>query len=118
MESIIIAVFGSSALAALISGIFTLVNNRQAKHKESTDQLIMINNRLGKIEENQVKAEKDQCRTQLLLMIADYPESRAEILELGRHYFVDLKGDWYLSSLFLGWIDSQKITRPEWFKED
>ena len=118
METIIVAILGSGALSALISGIFNLISNSNKRRKEIADQLIIINHRLETIENNQAKAEKDQCRTQLLLLIADYPDEMAEIMKLAEHYFGDLKGNWYLTSLFNRWLEEKGIAKPEWFKED
>ena len=117
METIIVAILGSGALSALISGIFNLINNSKARKKEISDQLIIINNRLGKIEDNQLKEEKDQLRTQLLLMISDYPDEKAEILTLAEHYFTPpISGNWYCTSLFNRWLEANGIAKPEWFK--
>ena len=118
METIIVAILGSGALSALISGIFNLISNSAKRRKEIADQLIIINHRLETIEKNQSKAEKDQCRTQLLMMINDFPTERAEILELAKHYFADLKGNWFATPIFNNWLEEYKIGKPEWFKED
>lgn len=118
METIIVAILGSGALSALISGIFNLINNSSKRRREIADQLILINHRLETIEANQAKAEKDQCRTQLLMMINDFPTERAEILELAKHYFADLKGNWFATPIFNQWLEEYQIGRPEWFKED
>lgn len=117
-ETIIVAILGSGALSALISGIFSLINNANSKKKEIADQMLITNSRLDKIEKNQDKAERDQCRTQLLLMIKDFPEEKSEILELARHYFADLKGNWFATPIFNKWLEDYQIGRPEWFKED
>lgn len=117
MDTIIIAVLGSGALSALISGIFNLISEKSKHKREIADRLLIITDRLEKIEKNQTKAEKDQCRTQLLLMIADYPNERAEILELAKHYFADLHGNWFATPIFNKWLEEYQVGRPEWFKE-
>lgn len=118
METIIVAILGSGALSALISGIFNLISNSSKRRKELAEQLNNISSRLEAIEKNQTKAEKDQCRTQLLMMINDFPTERAEILELAKHYFADLKGNWFATPIFNRWLEDYGIGRPEWFKED
>lgn len=100
-ETIILAVIGSGALSALIAGIFQLINNRRDK----TDRRFRT-------------LEKDVLRTQMLLMIKEFPEEKTEILKLGQHYFEDLAGNWVLSSLFLRWLKDNNIEKPDWFKED
>lgn len=99
-ETIIAAVIGSGALSALIAGIFQLINNR----REKTDKRFQV-------------LEKDVLRTQMLLMLKDFPEETSEIMKLARHYFEDLDGNWYLTTMFNTWLTQNEIAKPEWFKE-
>ena len=96
---IVLAIIGSGALSALIAGVFQLINNG----KEKADKRF-------------IKLEKDILRTQLLLMLDDFPDETSEILKLAQHYFVDLEGDWYLTSMFNKWLEEKKIAKPEWFQ--
>ena len=61
------------------------------------------------------KLEKDGCRTQLLLLISDYPHEKQEIMTLGKYYFDDLNGNWYASSIFRKWLEENNIPDPSWF---
>ena len=97
-ETIIVAIIGSGALSTLLSAIITAINNRNG-----------VKSKLKKL-------EKDSIRTQLLLMISDYPDEKQEILTLGQYYFQTLKSNWYMTSLFDKWLQRQKIERPDWFK--
>lgn len=110
MENIIYAILGSGALAALVSGFFNAWINRKGR-------LGKIEETLGKIEKNQAVGEKDALRTQLLLMLSDYPHETTEILKLAEHYFKDLEGNWYLTSLFNNWLIDNKIASPSWFEK-
>ena len=108
-ESIIIAIIGSGVLSTIVSAIITAIGNRKSRLK-------VIENKLTKIEENQKAAEKDSLRTQLLLMIADYPEEKTEILKLAQHYFKDLDGNWTATAIFNRWIMERcDGVNPEWF---
>ena len=60
------------------------------------------------------KLEKDGLRTQLLLLILMRPDEEGEILKIAQHYFVKLKGNWYMTSVFSKWCKSRGL-RPEWF---
>ena len=106
-ETIIIAILGSGALATVISSIITAFSNRRGRLKK-------IEEKLSVIEENQKTAEKDASRTQLLVMIADYPEEKTDILRLAEHYFKDLEGNWVASSVFNRWAADHCETAPEW----
>lgn len=111
MDNVIVAIIGSGTLSALIAGIFNLIVNRKGR-------LGAIEGKLNSIEQNQEIAEKDALRTQLLLMMSDYPDEVQEILRLAERYFKDLKGDWYATVLFNKWLIRKQIAKPEWFKAE
>ena len=64
-----------------------------------------------------LKLEKDGLRTQLLLLILLRPEEQTEILKIAEHYFIKLKANWYMTSIFKKWCDEHGL-EPEWFKSD
>ena len=109
MENIIIAILGSGALSAIIAGVFNLIVNRKGRLKKIEDRLDQIDK---KLQQN----EKDELRTQLLLLLSDYPHEIAEILKISEYYFANLEGNWYCTSLFNKWLEENDIARPEWFK--
>lgn len=94
-------IFGTAGVVGFIQFLINRRDNRK-------DLLKTIDKKLDKI-------EKDNCRTQLLLLLSDYPRNDKEILELAQHYFFDLKGDWYMSSLFAEWLKQRGIDFPPWF---
>ena len=63
--------------------------------------------------------EKDVLRTQLLLLILMKPlmkpGEQQEILTIAEHYFAELKGDWYMTSIFNKWLLNSDIASPDWF---
>lgn len=108
VTTIIVAVIGSGALSALIAGIFNLIMSRKGR-------LAAIENELNKINDRLINAEKDILRTQLLLLMSDYPLENQEIMKLAEHYFKDLKGNWYASTLFDKWLNQNHLPMPKWF---
>lgn len=94
---IILAILGSTAFSTLVQ---FFVNRHDAK-KNVKGKLIVL--------------EKDVLRTQLLLMILLKPTEVQEILTVGEHYFKDLCGNWYMTSIFNKWLLESKIAEPEWF---
>lgn len=114
---LILAIIGSGALSALISGIFQLINNRKGKFAAIEKRLGDIDERLNIIEQKQKISEKDELRTQLLLLLADYSHDTSEIMKIAEHYFSDLEGNWYCTSLFNTWLEDNMIAKPEWFKD-
>jgi len=67
------------------------------------------------------KAEKDALRTQLLVMISQYPHEKKEILTLGERYFSKppdgLDGNWYMTDIFKNWLKEKGHSNPDWFKQ-
>lgn len=111
MTAAIIALLSSDALATIILAIITAISNRKSRLKA-------VEKKLDDIEQNQKLAEKDTLRTQLIMMIADYPEEMSDILKLGEHYFKDLKGNWTATAIFNRWLEKYcDGIKPEWFQE-
>lgn len=95
---IILVVLGSSGFCELIR----IVLGRWSSKSE-------IKKRLDKL-------EKDTVRTQLMTLMHDYPHRLDEIMEVAHHYFIDLKGNWFMTSLFTQWLKDNNIDKPDWFK--
>ena len=94
------------------------------KRKESEDKLsahISESNRvIGKIDETLIDIKKttddtrkDTLRIQLLMVIRDDPNNTDTILKLAETYFVKLKGDWYMTSVFMQWATEHDIMIPD-----
>lgn len=62
--------------------------------------------------------ERDGLRTQLLLLILLKPEEQTEILRISEHYFKNLKGNWYMTSIFNKWLEEAKVAEPDWFNKE
>lgn len=95
--TIILSVVGSNALFAFLQ---FLISRHDTKK-----------NVKGKLE----RLEKDGLRTQLLLLILLKAEEKQEILTIAEHYFKDLHGDWYMTSIFNKWLKEKTIAEPDWF---
>lgn len=101
ITAIVVAIIGSEALVRLI--IF-FVERRDGKRG--------VKNQL-------IKLEKDGCRTQMLVMLSDYPNEKTEIMTLAEHYFRKrseggLEGNWYMTDLFKRWLKENGIEEPAW----
>lgn len=109
-------------VALLTSGLIQYLLSRHDEKDEEHETLVnaiadlkkYVEDKFKQIEKKQVVAEKDALRTQLLTLIISMPDEEQEILTLGRHYFADLKGNWYMTSIFKKWCDSRGL-EPEWF---
>lgn len=78
----------------------------------------MITRKDTDLKKSLVRLERDILRTQLLVLVVLKPREVQEILTLAEHYFKDLKGDWYMTSIFYKWLQDSDIAEPEWFKNE
>ena len=67
------------------------------------------NKKLDEIIEKVNVAELDAIRSQLLLLISNYPDNESEILKVAEYYFQDLDGDWYVTNIFTKWAEDRGI---------
>ena len=58
------------------------------------------------------ETRKDTLRIQLLMILEQQPENIDTILKLAETYFIDLHGDWYMTSLFNRWAKQHDIEIP------
>lgn len=105
-QETILAVFG----AVLGSGLIQFLITRHDQNKANP-----IEKKIDKILEEQKKTEKDNLRTQLLVMMNMMPNNHEEIMTLAERYFKELKGDWFYSSLFSKWLKDNNVEKPLWF---
>lgn len=105
-ENIILGILGGGNLILFIKFLIERHDKKVEKAEDKEKEHIQ-----GTLK----KLEKDGLRTQLLLLILMKPEETSEILTLAQHYFVDLKGNWYMTSIFNKWLEEYEIAEPEWF---
>lgn len=104
--TIIVAVFASSGFWLFVQTVYTTRRNKKDETQKKLDEL----------EAKAVKSEKDSVRLQLLVLMSDYPDDTAEILTAAKHYFGELKADWYMTSIFNNYLQAHNIGKPEWFE--
>lgn len=110
---LLLGVIGSAGLASIVIKIIDVINERQKAKRQRRDEEKQL---LEEILHRLQVGEKDDCRQQLLLLMADYPDDVAEIMTIAEHYFKDLNSNWYLTTIFNKWLERKKIARPEWFE--
>lgn len=113
---VLLGCLGSTALFTFLQFLISRRDNKKDKKDELRKELKEIKQELSEIKSLCNIHEKDICRSQLLLLIADYPEDKTEIMKLAEHYFADLKANWYMSSIFNTWLENNDTTKPDWFK--
>lgn len=103
---------------ALVTAAVTLIIFLIKRHDERSDKNDETLAELKDIKKQMKKMEKDSVRTQLLVLMQSYTYGDAgEILTVAEYYFVVLKGDWYMTSLFQQFCKKEQIPMPPWFNK-
>lgn len=108
-ENIVLGLLGGGNLVLFVK--FLIERHDRKKERAEDQDKESVKKRL-------IVLERDGLRTQLLLLILLRPTEQTEILRLAEHYFKDLKGNWYMTSIFNKWIESEKVAEPEWFDKE
>lgn len=108
-ENIVLGLLGGGNLVLFVKFLIERhdrkVERAEDKSAEGTEKRLLI-------------LERDGLRTQLLLLILLRPTEQTEILRLAEHYFKDLKGNWYMTSIFNKWLETSGIAEPEWLDKE
>ena len=108
----ILALFlGSQALFTFIQFLIT-------RHDQKKGCLASIIKDIKEIKETRIEEKKDLLRMQLLSLIHICPDNTLEIMLVAEKYFKELKGDWYMSSMFRNYLNDRKLATPLWVKGD
>lgn len=113
-NSLILGIIGALFGNGLIQFFITRKDNQKKESIEN--KLSPIEEKIDKILNEQRKSEKDNLRTQLLVMMNLMSDNKEEIMTCAERYFKDLKGDWFYSSLFKKWLKDNNIEPPIWFE--
>ena len=107
-ETILIAVISAMTSGGVLGFVQFLIKRKDDKEQRAEEK------QDDDIKGTLKKLEKDGLRTQLLLLLLLQPDEETEILKIAEHYFVKLKGNWYMTSMFSKWCKTRGL-RPEWF---
>ncbi len=102
---------GSGGLILFVQFLITRHDNRKGMQAK-------ILSAIAELREQGKKQEKDSCRTQMLLLLSNFPGEKQEIMTLAKHYFMDLEGDWYATSMFRSWLQKNSVAAPIWFNSE
>lgn len=94
-------IIGGGAFLSFLQWLITRHDNKKGK-------MSLILNKLDKL-------ERDECRTQMLLLMADYQANVSELMRVAEHYFKDIGGDWYMTTMFREYLKNKNINEPYWF---
>lgn len=108
-ENILLGILGGGNLILFIK--FLIERHDRKKERAEDQDAEGLKKRLTVL-------ERDGLRTQLLLLILLKPTEQTEILRIAEHYFKNLKGNWYMTSIFNKWIEDSGVAEPDWFDKE
>lgn len=114
-NSLILGIIGALCGNGLIQYLLTRKDN--LKKESIENKLQPIESKLDKLLVETKKTEKDNLRTQLLVMMNMMPNNQEEIMTCAERYFKQLEGDWFYSSLFAKYLKENNIENPIWFNK-
>jgi len=88
------------------------------QNREDTERRIdLFREDVKTLLDNTKETRKDTLRIQLLMILEQQPENIDTILKLAETYFVELHGDWYMTSEFNKWAKAHNIVVPQYIYE-
>jgi len=110
MSAIVFAVLGST-------GLFTFIQFLITHHDKKKGVIAEMAKDIKELKKFNQEERLDLLRIQLMTLIHIHPENVVEIMEVAEEYFMKHNGNWYMSSLFKEYLESQNMELPLWMKE-
>lgn len=112
-ELVFVAVAGIAVAMVVIGWLINRSEKRQAKALEahehaSQQQAADMVKSIKNIEALAIENQQSSVRTEMNMAIHNYPQDHTTILKMAQRYFMELKGDWVETDLFLNWIKKEK----------
>lgn len=97
----------ATIICAAITATGTVAVAKVGARSKVENQEIMT--RLARLEDRQIQSELITCRTDLMQSLEIDPDNTAEIMVIGKRYFLDLNGNSYASKPFARWAIEHQI---------
>lgn len=110
LVTLIVGLLGGGSIATLVQFFFK-------RHDDRNDELADIKKELAYIRSEIKESQRDRKRQQMLTMMYHNPTNIDTICEIGRVYFTELDGNWYMDMEFQKWLDEQGVPAPSWFRK-
>lgn len=103
----------TSAVLA-VWGIAQFFINRRDKKK---GELKEIKSALNNMQERFDELDRHTLRIQLQLLIYHEPKNIDTIMKVSEKYFIEKKGDWWMTTKFKRYCNDNEIPYPDWVKD-
>ena len=106
----ILTLIGTLCGAGFIQFLITRKDNKTTIIEEIKKAIDDVKNKMDYIDQGNV-------RQQIMMLIHLYPKRTDEIMKLGRKYFIEFGGNYYLTSIFKEWMDTNNLIYPLWWDD-
>jgi hypothetical protein len=118
-EGVIVAWIGGAAgIIAAVTTLIAKVYEIWKDHKgETLEQQIspIVEKALAPVNAKLDYMQTDVTRMRLLTLIRHEPKDAENILNVGKIYFSQMRGNSEASKQFARWLEKENIKTPEWF---
>lgn len=80
--------------------------------KDSNKKIDILAGNVEKVLKISKETRQDTIRIQLLMIMEHQPDNIDTIIKLAEKYFIELKGDWYMTSEFNKWAKAHDVIVP------
>lgn len=113
IEPTLLTVAGFALVMLLIAFLINRSEQRQKallkSHIEEEDMIFgELKEDLGYLKDMALESQRSTLRIEMNDEMHRNPANHDTIIKMAERYFVDLKGDWVMTSLFLDWVDNEK----------
>ena len=120
--TILLSCIGTGGVLGFLQFLISRHDAKSNALKEIKEELAKTNTRLNLMEKefrkDLKKSEKDSIRTQLLLLISDYPDNIQQIMTIAEYYFSTIRGNWYTTGIFQHYLEERNLPMPPWFNAE
>lgn len=110
LVTLIVGLLGGGSIATLVQFFVKRKDDKSAEFAEIKKELEYIRSEIK-------ESQRDRKRQQMLTMMYHNPTNVDTICEIGRVYFTELDGNWYMDMEFQKWLDEQGVPAPTWFRK-
>ena len=96
-----------ATICAALGGFGAWMVSAITEHTEQ--QITELRQELSSVESEVKDVQLAETRLQLLVALNTTPDDEKTILDIARVYFIELKGDWYMTPKFTKWAKEHNI---------
>ncbi len=102
---------------SIIENFNSILKIRENENQTIKESVSNISNIIGEIKNKINYIDQGSVRQQIMMLIHLYPHRNEEIMKLGKKYFIEFNGNYYLTTIFKEWMDNNNLQYPVWWDD-